>query len=145
MSISITNVSLIKGNITQEVSTKTTSTMPSISFVLMLMLDISHTTIGTSTPDSVTVTLQCRGDSYGSKCRTCIDIAVAGFRNRCPKNKGGIIGCDQCFFYINSIYEELPIRTNYDNMFSMYNPNNVRGDAKLFAKRAVDFFSELNT
>ncbi|KAH0883200.1 hypothetical protein HID58_059296 [Brassica napus] len=20
----------------------------------------------------------CRGDSYGSKCRTCIDIAVAG-------------------------------------------------------------------
>uniref|UniRef100_A0A0D3BSJ4 Gnk2-homologous domain-containing protein n=1 Tax=Brassica oleracea var. oleracea TaxID=109376 RepID=A0A0D3BSJ4_BRAOL len=38
MSISITNVSLIKGNITQE----------------------------------------CRGDSYGSKCRTCIDIAVAG-------------------------------------------------------------------
>ena len=25
----------------------------------------------------------------------------------------------------------------------MYNPNNVRGDAKLFAKRAMDFFSEL--
>ncbi|CDY19459.1 BnaC04g11400D [Brassica napus] len=42
MSISITNVSLIKGNITQE----------------------------------------CRGDSYGSKCRTCIDIAVAGVMSR---------------------------------------------------------------
>ncbi|KAF3580819.1 hypothetical protein DY000_02029686 [Brassica cretica] len=37
----------------------------------------------------------------------------------------------------------MPINTNYKNIFSMYNPNNVRGDAKLFAKRVVDFFSEL--
>ncbi|KAG2327804.1 hypothetical protein Bca52824_010532 [Brassica carinata] len=29
-------------------------------------------------PDSVTVVFQCRGDSYGSKCRTCADTAVAG-------------------------------------------------------------------
>ncbi|CAN6825839.1 unnamed protein product [Brassica oleracea] len=29
-------------------------------------------------PDAVTVMFQCRGDSYGSKCRTCADTAVAG-------------------------------------------------------------------
>ncbi|KAF2568293.1 hypothetical protein F2Q68_00024549 [Brassica cretica] len=37
----------------------------------------------------------------------------------------------------------MSIKTNYKNIFSIYNPNNVRGDAKLFAKRAMDFFSEL--
>ncbi|KAJ4891531.1 Gnk2-homologous domain protein [Raphanus sativus] len=41
--------------------------------------------------DSLTVMFQCRGDSYGSKCRTCADTAVAGFRKRCLRNKGGII------------------------------------------------------
>ncbi|CAH8389323.1 unnamed protein product [Eruca vesicaria subsp. sativa] len=94
-------------------------------------------------PYSVTIMFQCRGDSYGSKCNTCGDKAVAGFRRKCPKIKGGIIWYDQCFLWVSEIGEEMPLNTNYKNMFSMYNPNNVRGDAKLFAKRAVDFFSEL--
>ncbi|CAF1821123.1 hypothetical protein HID58_059287 [Brassica napus] len=94
-------------------------------------------------PDAVTVMFQCRGDSYGSKCRTCADTAVAGFRRRCLRNKGGIIWYDQCFLWVSAIGEDMPINTNYKNIFSMYNPNNVRGDAKLFAKRVVDFFSEL--
>ncbi|ESQ47675.1 hypothetical protein EUTSA_v10022212mg [Eutrema salsugineum] len=29
-------------------------------------------------PDSVTIVFQCRGDSYGPKCRSCYAIAVAG-------------------------------------------------------------------
>ncbi|KAL0722226.1 hypothetical protein Bca4012_036825 [Brassica carinata] len=95
-------------------------------------------------PDSVTVVFQCRGDSYGSKCRTCADTAVAGFRKRCPRNKGGIIWYDQCFLWVSAIGESISvISTSYKNIFSMYNPNNVRGDAKLFAKRAMDLFSEL--
>lgn len=37
----------------------------------------SHTSVGTA-PDSVTIMLQCRGDTYRSKCHTCADTAVAG-------------------------------------------------------------------
>lgn len=37
----------------------------------------AHTTIGTTPQNSVTATLQCRGDSYGSKCRACVAIAIA--------------------------------------------------------------------
>ena len=65
------------------------------------------------------------------------------FRRRCLRNKGGIIWYDQCFLWVSAIGEDMPINTNYKNIFSMYNPNNVRGDPKLFAKRVVDFFSEL--
>ncbi|XP_018437873.1 putative cysteine-rich repeat secretory protein 35 [Raphanus sativus] len=93
--------------------------------------------------DSLTVMFQCRGDSYGSKCRTCADTAVAGFRKRCLRNKGGIIWYDQCFLWVSAFGESMSIKTNYKNIFSMYNPNNVRGDAKLFAKRAMNFLSEL--
>ncbi|KAJ4891526.1 Gnk2-homologous domain protein [Raphanus sativus] len=50
----------------------------------------TDTDIGTS-PDSVTIVSQCRGDTYGSKCHTCLDVAVAGLRKRCPWNKGRII------------------------------------------------------
>ncbi|KAL0722221.1 hypothetical protein Bca4012_036820 [Brassica carinata] len=102
----------------------------------------SHTSVGTP-PDSVTIMLQCRGDTYGSKCHTCADTAVAGFRKRCPRNKGGIIWYDQCLIYITTIGEKVPYRNNYENIFSMHNPNNVRGDAKIFTKRVMVFFSEL--
>ncbi|XP_018459934.1 cysteine-rich repeat secretory protein 34-like [Raphanus sativus] len=103
----------------------------------------AHTTIGTTPQNSVTATLQCRGDSYGSKCRACVAIAIAEFLKRCPRNKGGIIWYDQCFLRVSMIKEEVPIKTNFKNIFSMHNPNNVRGDATLFAKRAIDFFYEL--
>ncbi|XP_018490081.1 putative cysteine-rich repeat secretory protein 35 [Raphanus sativus] len=102
-----------------------------------------YTSKKTSPLDSASVMLQCRGDSYGSKCRTCADIAVTGFLKRCPKNKGGIIWYEQCFLYVTAFGDSIRIKTNYKNIFSMYNPNNVRGDGKLFAKRTVDFFSEL--
>ncbi|KAL0770839.1 hypothetical protein Bca101_035990 [Brassica carinata] len=73
-----------------------------------------------------------------------IAIANSGeFRKRCPRNKGGIIWYDQCFLWVSEIGESMSIKTNYKNIFSMYNPNNVRWGAKLFAKRAMDFFSEL--
>ncbi|KAL0899265.1 hypothetical protein Bca101_083226 [Brassica carinata] len=102
-----------------------------------------YTSKETSPLDSSSVMIQCRGDSYGSNCRTCADTAVTGFLKRCPKNKGGIIWYEQCFLYVTSIDDPMRIPTNYKNTFSMYNPNNVRGDGKLFSKQAVDFFSEL--
>ncbi|WZY92550.1 hypothetical protein YC2023_064879 [Brassica napus] len=40
-----------------------------------------HLTKGPAS-DSVTVMFQCRGDSYGSKCRTCADTAVAGINTQ---------------------------------------------------------------
>ncbi|KAL0873527.1 hypothetical protein Bca101_023232 [Brassica carinata] len=103
----------------------------------------SHLTVEKTTDDFVAVTSQCRGDSYESKCRTCIDTAIAGFRKRCPSDKGGIIWYDQCLLFINAIKEKVPAPINYKNTFSMHNPNNVRGDAKLFAMKVMDFLSEL--
>ncbi|KAF2541387.1 hypothetical protein F2Q70_00034890 [Brassica cretica] len=89
MNISTTNAFLIKGNITLEVSTRTTSTGSSVNVVVTLMSLIAV--------HALTQQLQ----------------------------------------------EKIPIKTNYKNIFSMHNPNNVRGDAKLFAMRAKDFLSEL--
>ncbi|CAH8356525.1 unnamed protein product [Eruca vesicaria subsp. sativa] len=94
-------------------------------------------------PDSANVMFQCRGDTRGSKCNTCGDTAVAGFRKRCSMNKGGVIWYDQCFLWVSAINEDVQFKTDYKNIFPMYNPNNVRGDAKLFAKRVVDFLFEL--
>ncbi|KAF2604658.1 hypothetical protein F2Q70_00025199, partial [Brassica cretica] len=90
MSISTTNASLIKGNITLEVSTRKTST-------------------------GVVVTLM-------------------GLN---------LMGLNVVHALTPQFWGENPSRTNYENVFSMHNPNNVREDAKLFAKRVLDFFSEL--
>ncbi|XP_018489740.1 putative cysteine-rich repeat secretory protein 37 [Raphanus sativus] len=106
------------------------------------MIGFAYTSIG-STPNFLTITLQCRGDSIGSKCHTCTDTAISEFRKRCPKNKGGIIWYDQCFLFVTTIKEEDLIKTNYENIFSMYNSNNVRGDRIFFAKRVRDFLYEL--
>lgn len=38
----------------------------------------SHISVGETATDLVIVTTQCRGDTYESKCRTCIDTAIAG-------------------------------------------------------------------
>ncbi|WZZ25389.1 hypothetical protein YC2023_008790 [Brassica napus] len=37
-----------------------------------------------------------------------------------------------------TVVRERDLPTNYNNTFSMHNPNNARGDAKLFAMRAMD-------
>ncbi|CAH8356528.1 unnamed protein product [Eruca vesicaria subsp. sativa] len=98
---------------------------------------------GNTTANFAQVIVQCRGDSYGSKCNTCFDTAISGFQKRCPNNKGGRIWYDQCFIYVSTVDVELPGKTIYENIFSMHNPQKVRGDAKLFAKKAIDFLSEL--
>ncbi|KFK35929.1 hypothetical protein AALP_AA4G054900 [Arabis alpina] len=81
----------------------------------------------------VSVILQCRGDSFGPKCRSCYDTALSGLRRRCPKYKGGIIWYDQClleFSGIDTVYQN-----DYDNNFCMSNSNKVSGDKNLFKTR----------
>ncbi|CAN6921110.1 unnamed protein product [Brassica oleracea] len=103
----------------------------------------SHLSVEKTPADFVAVTSQCRGDIYESKCRTCIDTVISGVNKLCPSNKGGIVWYDQCLLYITTIKEKSPFKINYENIFSMHNPDNVREDAKLFAMRVRDFFSEL--
>ncbi|VVB00663.1 unnamed protein product [Arabis nemorensis] len=51
----------------------------------------------------VSVILQCRGDSYGPKCRSCYAIALSGIdyeNNFCMHNSKNVSG-DQNSFLIN--------------------------------------------
>ena len=45
---------------------------------LYAITGFSHISVGKTTTDFVVVTSQCRGDTYESNCRTCIDTAIAG-------------------------------------------------------------------
>ncbi|CAN8268815.1 unnamed protein product [Cochlearia groenlandica] len=92
---------------------------------------------------AITIVLQCRGDTDDPKCRTCYSNAIAELRKRCPLNKAGMIWYDQCYLDFGTLYfpDFLPI--DYENSFSMHNPNNVGGDTKLFNKDMKDLFNEL--
>ncbi|CAA7030249.1 unnamed protein product [Microthlaspi erraticum] len=77
-------------------------------------------------PSFVSVTAQCRGDSYGPKCRECFNTAQAELRRRCPRDKGGIIWYDQCllvFSAINSLG-----KVDNENNFCMSNAKNFSVD-----------------
>ncbi|BAB01389.1 unnamed protein product [Arabidopsis thaliana] len=50
----------------------------------------THTSRGEA-PNFVTIVFQCRGDSYGSKCRSCYATPISGIRRRCQGYKGAII------------------------------------------------------
>ncbi|AEE76582.1 putative cysteine-rich repeat secretory protein 35 [Arabidopsis thaliana] len=94
-------------------------------------------------PDSVTIILQCRGDSFGSNCRSCYTTAIDGFHRRCQRNKGGIIWYDQCFLVISTIKPQLPRKIDFKNTFSMHNPNNVSSEPGSFDKMTRDFLYKL--
>nr|Q9LRK0.2 PUTATIVE PSEUDOGENE: RecName: Full=Putative cysteine-rich repeat secretory protein 37; Flags: Precursor [Arabidopsis thaliana] len=93
-------------------------------------------------PSFVAIILQCRGDSYDSKCLSCYATALSGLRRRCQRNKGRVIWYDQCFLFINSIRSS-PRKNDYRNVFSMHNPNNMIEDTELFNKKTRDFLYEL--
>ncbi|EOA32913.1 hypothetical protein CARUB_v10016238mg [Capsella rubella] len=102
-----------------------------------------HMTSGRK-PNAATIIYQCRGDSYGSKCRSCYSAGIAGVM-RCPRNKGGIVWFDQCFVQITSIPSiDLDIwKIYYENNFAIYNPKKVSGDRKLFYKETMALLGEL--
>ncbi|CAF2099415.1 hypothetical protein BRARA_E02033 [Brassica rapa] len=77
-----------------------------------------------------TAILQCRGDSYGPKCRDCFVTALAALRRRCPWYKGKIIWYDQCLLSMDSKYSVGQI--DYDNNFCMSNAKKVVEDGVAF-------------
>ncbi|EFH59585.1 hypothetical protein ARALYDRAFT_479711 [Arabidopsis lyrata subsp. lyrata] len=93
-------------------------------------------------PDLVCVILQCRGDSYGSKCRSCFASAIAGLRRRCPRYKGGIIWFDQCLLEISSI--DTVGQLNYDDSFCMSNAKNVGDNPYLFILKWDTLFDNIS-
>ncbi|XP_023641851.1 putative cysteine-rich repeat secretory protein 37 [Capsella rubella] len=103
-------------------------------------IHISHGDV----PNLITIVLQCRGDSYDSKCLSCFNTALSGLRKRCQRNKGGIVWYDQCFLYITSAkLPPGPRKNDYKNIFSMHNPKNVIEGTESFNKKTRDFLYEL--
>ncbi|KAG7632137.1 Gnk2-homologous domain [Arabidopsis suecica] len=92
-------------------------------------------------PNIVFVLLQCRGDSFGSKCHSCLSTAVSGLRERCPGNRGATIWYDQCLLEISSVDSEG--RIHYKRMFYMQNPTNVTNDPKRFEDKRRDLLHKL--
>ncbi|CAH2053065.1 unnamed protein product [Thlaspi arvense] len=83
-------------------------------------------------PNFVSVTHQCRGDSYGPKCRSCFTNTASELRRRCPKKQRGnnmVRPMSSRDFCINT-FEKI----DYKNNFCMSN-------AKTFS---VDNYSNMN-
>ncbi|ESQ47676.1 hypothetical protein EUTSA_v10021973mg [Eutrema salsugineum] len=92
-------------------------------------------------PNIAFIKFQCRGDSYGSKCRSCLTTAVSELRKRCPGNKGAIIWYDQCFFKLST--KDSHNKIDYENDFYMSNANNVSGNPELFNREISDLLKKL--
>ncbi|CAN6999770.1 hypothetical protein IGI04_019790 [Brassica rapa subsp. trilocularis] len=69
--------------------------------------------------DTLSAILQCRGDSYGPKCRDCFVTSLAVLRRKCPWSKGRIIWYDECLLTISATYATGKI--DFDNIFCMSN------------------------
>ncbi|KAL1192101.1 putative cysteine-rich repeat secretory protein 16 [Cardamine amara subsp. amara] len=91
-------------------------------------------------PEFVSVTFQCRGDSFGSKCRSCYATAVAGLRRRCPRYKGAIIWYDQCVLEIIST-NNTEGKIDKDNKVCMSNPKKMNVDS--FREKWMTFLDNL--
>ncbi|CAH8386226.1 unnamed protein product [Eruca vesicaria subsp. sativa] len=86
-----------------------------------------YTLFGSNTLSAV---LQCRGDSYGPKCRDCFVTALAALLRKCPWYKGRIIWYDQCLLTFAG--KETTGMIDYDNIFCMSNAKKL-GDKLGFA------------
>ncbi|KFK40535.1 hypothetical protein AALP_AA2G008400 [Arabis alpina] len=71
----------------------------------------------------VSVMVQCRGDSYGPKCRSCFATALSGLRRKCPKYKGGLVWYEHCLLEFSG--KDTSYQIDYDNNLCMNNPKNV--------------------
>ncbi|XP_023641351.1 putative cysteine-rich repeat secretory protein 21 [Capsella rubella] len=92
-------------------------------------------------PNAVFIKLQCRGDSYFSKCRSCLATAKSEISRRCPKNKGTIIWYDHCVLEISP--SDTFDKIDYENSFDMYNAKDVKSDLEAFNKNTWDLLNEL--
>jgi len=69
-------------------------------------------------------------------------ICIWQLRKRCQRYKGAIIWYDQCFLKVSTINSP-PTKMDYENTFSMHNPNNINGDTQLFNQKMKNFLYEL--
>ncbi|EOA31920.1 hypothetical protein CARUB_v10015159mg [Capsella rubella] len=92
-------------------------------------------------PDMVSVTYQCRGDSYGNKCRSCFATAQSELRKRCPRDKGAIIWYDHCLVYFSSF--DTTGQINYDDGFCLTSAKNVSGDRNSFEETFLTLIGDL--
>ncbi|EOA25672.1 hypothetical protein CARUB_v10019024mg [Capsella rubella] len=83
-------------------------------------------------PNTVYILLQCRGDSYGSKCGSCLTTATSELRRRCPMSKAGIVWFDKCLLKISptAFFEKI----DYKNKFYMYSTKKVSDPGSFNAK-----------
>ncbi|KAG2306547.1 hypothetical protein Bca52824_026295 [Brassica carinata] len=93
--------------------------------------------------DGFSAILQCRGDSYGPKCRDCYATAVAALRRKCPSYKAMIIWYDQCLVSFDTKYSTGQI--DYDNNFCMSNAKKLGGDKFAFIRTWNTFMDNLTT
>ncbi|KAL1225757.1 putative cysteine-rich repeat secretory protein 61 [Cardamine amara subsp. amara] len=86
-------------------------------------------------PNTVYILLQCRGDSYGSKCGTCLTTAISELRKRCPMNKAAIVWFDKCLLKISptTFFEKIDDK----NKFYMYSTKKVSDPESFNAKTKV--------
>ncbi|EOA31878.1 hypothetical protein CARUB_v10015105mg [Capsella rubella] len=94
-------------------------------------------------PHIVASTFQCRIDSRGPKCASCVATASSELlRKRCPRNKGALIWYDQCLVEFSSF--DTMGRINYDDNFCLPSAKNMSGDSISFEDR-VFLLSNLTT
>ncbi|KAG7566148.1 Gnk2-homologous domain [Arabidopsis suecica] len=93
-------------------------------------------------PNTVYILLQCRGDSYGPKCGSCLTTASSELRRRCPMNKAGIVWFDKCLlkFSPTAFFEKIDDK----NKFYMYSTKKVSDPASFNAKTKA-LLTELTT
>ncbi|XP_010466461.1 PREDICTED: cysteine-rich repeat secretory protein 18-like [Camelina sativa] len=92
-------------------------------------------------PDIVAITFQCRIDSRGPKCASCIVTASSELlRKKCPKDKGALIWYDQCLVEFSSF--DTTGQINYDDNFCLTSAKNLSNDVINFFDR-VAFLSNL--
>ncbi|CAN8268675.1 unnamed protein product [Cochlearia groenlandica] len=96
-----------------------------------------------SDPNAVYVRLQCRGDSYWSKCNPCLATAISGLRRKCSGIKGGIIWYDQCLLGVST--KDNYGKVDYENKFYLSNPNKVSENPVLFNKEMSTFLEMLTS
>ncbi|CAH2053063.1 unnamed protein product [Thlaspi arvense] len=92
-------------------------------------------------PSYVSAVLQCRGDSYGPRCRSCYDTALSELQRRCPRFKGGIIWYDQCLLEISAI--DTIGQVDYNNNLCVASAKNVTGDKDMIQDKWVSLVSNL--
>ncbi|CAF2099387.1 hypothetical protein BRARA_E02030 [Brassica rapa] len=87
--------------------------------------------------------LQCRADSYGTKCHDCFATALAKLRRKCPWYKGMIIWYDQCLLAITTT--DAIGKIDYDNNFCMSNAKKLGGDKSAFTRTWKTLMDNLTT